>query len=118
MAAADALDVVQVHRPAVEHAGGVRREQRLVQAVGVDGELDVVAVGDVERAAQLLGAGGDVLVDLQPAPPAASDSSTPLGPRRRRAHEEGDVHRHALERRPGGRAGTSAGFAPRFQTGP
>ena len=55
MAAAHTLDVVQVHGPAVEDACGVLGEQRLVEAVGVNGELHVVAVGDVERAAQLLG---------------------------------------------------------------
>ena len=102
MAAAHTLDVVQVHGPAVEDAGGVRGEQRLVEAVSVDGELHVVAVGDVERTAQLLGPGGDVLVDLQARAARDQRLLDALGPRRRCAHQEGDVDRDALERRPGG----------------
>jgi hypothetical protein len=63
--AAAALDVEGVDRPPAERRVGVLEGERLVEAVRVDGELDVLAVGDVERAADLVRAGGDVLVDLQ-----------------------------------------------------
>ena len=65
VAAAHTFDVVGVHRAAGE--GGVRvlQRQRLVEPVGVDRELHVVTVGDVERAADLLGPGAHVLVDLE-----------------------------------------------------
>ena len=68
MAATHTFDVVGVHRAASE--GGVRvlQRQRLVEAVGVDRELHVVTVGDVERTADLLRPGADVLVDLEAGP--------------------------------------------------
>ena len=59
------------------------------------------AVGDVERAADLLRPRADVLVDLQPAAARAQRGLDRLGPRRRRAHEQRRVERVGLERRPG-----------------
>ena len=101
VAAPDALDVVQVGRPAVQHPRGVGGPKGLVQAVGVDRELDVVAVGDVERAAQLLRPGGHVLVDLEPGPAGGERLLDALRARRRSPHQERDVQRRLLERRPG-----------------
>ena len=110
VAAADALDVVEVHGPPGEHARGVGHEQGLVQAVGMDRELHVVAIGHVECAPQLLGAGGNVLVDLEARAARGERLLDALGPRRGCAHQERDVQRHPLERRPrdrqaGGRVG-------------
>ena len=81
------------------------------------GELHVVGVGDVERAAQLLGPGADVLVDLEAA--AAGAQRLLDGPGR---DEDARTSRQALSgwassaaqvaRRP------SSGLQPRFQVGP
>jgi hypothetical protein len=112
MPPAAALDVERVDRAAAERGVGVLDRQRLVQAVGVDRELDVVAVGEVERAADLLRPGADVLVDLQ-----RSASST--GPGRA---EEARTSSAALSGWASSAAhvaaSPSAGLAPRFQTGP
>ena len=87
-------------RPAVDGDRVLDREQ-LVHAVRVHGELHVVRVGDVERAAQLLGPGADVLVDLEPAAARAQRLLDRAGARGGRAHEQADVERVRLERRPG-----------------
>ena len=75
------------------------REQ-LVHAVGVHGQLHVVGVGDVERAAQLLGPGADVLVDLEPAAAGAQRLLDRARARRGGAHQQAGVERVGLERRP------------------
>ena len=54
--AADALDVEGVPRAAGGRGDRVLDGEQLVHAVGVHGQLHVVGVGHVERAAQLLGA--------------------------------------------------------------
>ena len=70
MPAPDTLDVVGVNRAARERRVGVLQAERLVQPVGVDRKLDVVPIGDVQRAADLLGPGADILVDLESGTPA------------------------------------------------
>ena len=50
VAAACALGVVRVDRPPVDRRDRVLDEARLVEAVGVHGDLHVVEIGDVERA--------------------------------------------------------------------
>ncbi len=120
MAAADALDVEGVDDPVAERGQRVGDREALVEAVGVDRELDVLAVGDVERAAHLLGAGADVLVDLQAAAAGAQRLLDALGPRRRGAHQQGEVDGHGLHRRPrraqrprrGWRRGSRSGPSP------
>ena len=115
--AAEALDVEGVPRAAGGRGDRVRDREQLVHAVGVHRELHVVGVGHVERAAQLLGPGADVLVDLQPAaaraqrlvdrPGRADDARTSRQTLSGWASSAAQV-----ARRP------SSGLQPRFQTGP
>ena len=100
VAAAHPFDVVGVHRAAAE--GGVRvlQRQRLVEAVGVDRQLHVVTIRDVERAADLLRPGADVLVDLESGPAARERVLDRPGSGRRGAHQHGHVDRDRVERRP------------------
>ena len=83
--AAAALDVVGVPGAARRDGDRVLDREQLVHAVGVHGQLHVVGVGEVERAAQLLGPGADVLVDLEPAAAGAQRllDRAPAGPRKR-----------------------------------
>ena len=67
MAAAGALGVVGVDRPAVDRRDRVGEVAALVQRVGVQRDLDVVVVGDSERAIDRRRRRAPVLVDLEPA---------------------------------------------------
>ncbi len=67
VAAAAALDVEGVDRPAVEHPEGVLDGQALVEAVGVQGDLDVVLLGHPQRGVQRAGVRSHVLVHLEAA---------------------------------------------------
>ena len=62
MAAARALGVVGVDRPALEGRDGRFDETRLVEGVGVDRDLDVVLVGDAQRLIDGGGGGAPILV--------------------------------------------------------
>ena len=75
--AAAALDVEGVPGAAGRDGERVLDREQLVHAVGVHGQLHVVGVGDVERAAQLLGPGADVLVDLEAAAAGAQRRPRP-----------------------------------------
>ena len=117
VAAAAALDVEGVEvRPPNDRERVLDREH-LVEAVGVDRELDVVAVGDVERGADLRGPGADVLVDLQPGAAGAQAVLDRARAAPRTRARAGGVERLGLERGPGRRR-PAAGLLPRFQTGP
>lgn len=70
MSATAALDVEGVDGPAVQHAEGVLDGEALVEAVAVQGDLDVVFVGDPQGGVQGPGVGPHVLVDLETAGPA------------------------------------------------
>ena len=83
----------------------------------MDRELDVVAIGHVEGAMDLLGAGGDVLVDLEPAAAQPQRLLHRLGPGRGAAHEQDGVERARLEGRPGG-GQPLARVRPEVHTGP
>ena len=115
--AATAFDVEGVPRAAGGHGDRVLDREQLVHAVGVHRELHVVGVGDVERAAQLLGPGADVLVDLEPA--AAGAQRLITGPGRA---EDARTSRQALSGCASSAAqvarSPSSGLQPRFQTGP
>ena len=100
--AAAALDVERVDRAAAERRERVLDRERLVEAVGVDRELDVVAVGEVERAADLLRPGARrPRGSSARRRPRAARRSTGLGAGRGRAHQQHGVDGMGLERRPG-----------------
>ena len=61
------LDVEGVDGAAVQHAQRVVDRQALVEPVGVQGDLDVVLLGDVQRRVEGAGVGAHVLVHLEPA---------------------------------------------------
>ena len=63
--AAAALDVEGVDGAPVEHAQGVLDGQALVQPVAVQGDLDVVLLGDPQRGVERAGVGAHVLVHLE-----------------------------------------------------
>ena len=65
--AAATLDVEGVDGPAVQHGQGVVDRQALVEPVGVQGDLDVVLLGDPQRGVERAGVRADVLVHLEPA---------------------------------------------------
>ena len=67
MAAAAPLDVVGVDRPAGDGGDRVLELGRLVQAVGVEGDRDVVGLGEAQDVVHELGVGAVVLVDLEAA---------------------------------------------------
>ena len=116
VAAAAALDVEGVPGAARRDGDRVLDREQLVHAVGVDGQLHVVGIGDVERAAQLLGAGADVLVDLEA---AAARAQRRLD--RARARRGARTSRQALSGWASSAAqvarSPSSGLQPRFQPG-
>ncbi len=63
--AAAALDVEGVDGAAVQHAQGVLDGEALVEAVAVQGDLDVVLLGHPQRGVQGAGVRAHVLVDLE-----------------------------------------------------
>ena len=68
-AAAAALDVVAVHRPVADRGERLLERRRLADAVGVQGQLHVVALGDGEGGVDDLGVRARVLVHLEAACP-------------------------------------------------
>ena len=76
--------------------------QRLVEPVGVDRQLDVLGVADVERRPDLVRPGGDVLVDLQARPAGAQRVQDRTLPGGGATDEQRRVERVLVERRPGG----------------
>ena len=77
MAAAAALDVEGVDRAPAERLNVSSTTRASLRPSVWIAELHVVAVGDVERAADLLGSRADVLVDLQPAAAGAQRAPRP-----------------------------------------
>ncbi len=67
MTAAAPLDVVGVDRPAGDGRDRVLELGRLVEAVGVEGDRDVVGLGEAQDVVDELGVGAVVLVDLEAA---------------------------------------------------
>ena len=67
VAAAGTLGVEAVDRPALDRRDRVGEEPGLVERVGVDGDLDVVLVGDRQAGVDDGGGGAPVLVELQAA---------------------------------------------------
>ena len=67
VAAAAALDVIGVDGPAGDRGDRVLELGRLVQAVGVERDGDVVGVGEAQDVVDQLGVGAVVLVDLEAA---------------------------------------------------
>ena len=104
VAAAAALDVERVPGAARGHGDRVLDGEQLVHAVGVHGQLHVVRVREIEGAAQLLGPGAHVLVDLEPAAAGAQRVLGGPGARRRRPHEQARVERDAPRAPPRSRA--------------
>ena len=66
MATAGALDVVGVDGPTVDRGDRVRQLGRLVQAVGVQRDADIVRVRICQDAVDQLRVRAVVLVDLEP----------------------------------------------------
>ena len=83
VAAAGALDVEGVDGATGERGQRPLDREHLVEAVGVDRELDVVAVTDVQRGADLRRPRADVLVDLQRGAAGAQAVLDALGRARR-----------------------------------
>ena len=98
MAAARALDVVRVDRPAVDHAQRVLDEQPLVESVGVQADLHVVGVGDAQGHVERGGVRADVLVDLEPAGTCGQHPLERLGAAGRAAGEHQRVQRRLVQR--------------------
>jgi hypothetical protein len=98
MTAAAALDAEGVDRAAFEHAQGVLDRQALVQPLAVQGDLDVVLLGDPQGGVQGSGVGAHVLVHLEAAGASLGEG---LGQRRlaggRTAPQETDVDRPGVE---------------------
>ena len=80
--AARALGVVGVDRAALERGDRVVDVARLVQRVGVDRDLHVVALGDAEAAVDRRGRRAPVLVQLEADRAGANLLDEPLGQRR------------------------------------
>ena len=77
-AAAAALDVVAVHRPVADRGERLLERRRLADAVGMQGQLHVVALGDGEGGVDDLGVRTRVLVYLEAACPHSSVASRKL----------------------------------------
>ena len=67
----------------LEDGEGVLDRQALVQPVGVQGDLDVVLLGDPQRGVQRAGVGAHVLVHLEAAGAALDERLAPAAPGRR-----------------------------------
>ena len=67
MPAAAPLDVIGVDRPPGDRRDRVLQLGRLVQAVGVERDADVVRIGEAQDVVDQLGVGAVVLVDLEAA---------------------------------------------------
>ncbi|CAB4862041.1 unannotated protein [freshwater metagenome] len=67
MTAAAALDMEGVDRPPVNHRDGVGDGQCLVEAVGVEGDLDVELVGNAQGRVDGAEGGASVLMHLEAA---------------------------------------------------
>ena len=120
VAAAGPLGVVGVDRAALEGGDRVLDEAGLVQRVGVDRDLDVELVGDVQAVVDGGGRGAPVLVQLQAAGARRDLLDQRLGPGGVALAEEAEVDRQALGRLehpldvPGaGRAGGGVGAGGR-----
>ena len=121
VAAAGALGVVGVNRPALERRDRVVDVARLVQRVGVDRDLDVVRVGDRRGSSRSPPASmPQSSCSFRPIAPAANLLVEPFGPRRVALAEEAEVHRqrvgrlqHQLDVPRAGRAGRRVGAGRR-----
>ncbi len=98
MAAAGTLGVVGVDRAAVHGGDGVFDVAALVERVGVDGHLHVVAVGDVERRTDRCRGRSPVFVYLESADARFDLFFERLGHRTVALAQHADVYRNAFER--------------------
>ena len=120
VAAARALGVVGVDRAALERGDRVVDVARLVERVGVDRDLDVLVLGDVEAAVDRGRRRAPVLVQLEADGAGAICSTRPSGRRRVALAGEADVERqrvgrlqHQLDVARAGRAGGRVGAGRR-----
>src|SRR2546428_11370752 len=100
MPAAGALRVVGVDGAALERRDRVVHETGLVQRVGVDGHLYVLAFGDGEAAVDRRGRRAPVLVQLEPDGAGADLIEQPFGPGGVPLAGETDVQRQVVPRPP------------------
>ena len=98
MPAAAPLHVVRVQDASVEHGEGVLDRHRLVEAVGVERDLDVVLVGHAQGGVDRPQGRAGVLVHLQSAHVRADRLADGLVARRRSPSEQADVHGVRLHR--------------------
>jgi len=98
VAAAGALGVIGVDRPAAERGDRVVDVPRLVERVGVDRDLDVLGFGDAKAAVDRRRRGAPVLVELEADRAGADLVDQALGPRRVALAGQPDVERDRVGR--------------------